>query len=135
MNARPEIMSECLAPNGGALQVRTGRATAPAQPLWCKALTQNKTREQTSEMNNSGRYFFGIHQPGYLAGFNYVLSHQLSPSQLKLKPTNPNSVGFFDDMMDPAFAGSINVPTNHLIPTSCRDFSCTRSKLSGDNNA
>jgi hypothetical protein len=133
MNARPEITSECLAPNGGALQVRTGRATAPAQPLWHKALKQNRTREQTSEMNNSGRYFFGTRQPGYLAGFNYV--HQLSHPQLKLKPTNPSTVGFFDDTIDPAFAGSINVPTNHLIPTLCRDFSCTRSKPSGDYNA
>lgn len=126
MNTRPEIMSECPAPNGGALQVRTGSATAPAQPLWCKALTQNRTREQTSEMNNSGRYFFsGTHQPGYLAGFNYVPCHQLS--QHKLKLASRRSVGFFDDIIDPAFAGFINVPNNHQkIPTSSRDFSCTK---------
>jgi hypothetical protein len=120
---------------GGALQVRTGGM--PAQPSWCKSQTKEETTEETkrtSENSNSRRYFFDTLdiEPGYLAGLLNVL-----PSQ----PMQPNHhmIGFFNDIaIDPAFAGSICVPTNyfHKNPAHGRDFYCTKEKqLSGDHYA
>ncbi len=136
MNTGSAITSECLAPvNGGGLQVRTGSADALALPMWCKSLINNTSIEETSELNNSRRYFFESYLPGYLAGYFYAPSHQRQLSQSEPKPTSHKPAGFFNDTndinitkIDPAFAGSINVLTNnnHLIPTLSRDFSCTK---------
>jgi len=141
MNIGPATKA-CLAPiNGGGLQVRTGgSADALALPMWCKSLTNNTSREETSELNNnSRRYFFDLYLPGYLAGFIYMLSHQRQHqlSQSEPKPTSYKPAGFFNDTndtnitkIDPAFAGSINVLTNnHSIPTMSRDFSCTKENF------
>ena len=144
MNIGPTQICECPTPAiGGGLQVRTG-GTADAMsalPMWCKSLIKNTSRvDETSELNNSRRYFFDSYLPGSLAGYFYALpsrSHQLrqrSPEHLETKPTS-KPVGFFsadiDDIdMDPARAGSINVLANNNqnnnqnIPTMSRDFSC-----------
>jgi len=119
MNFGPKTAKACLSTvNGGGLQVRIGSADALALPMWCKSLI-NTSIEETSEFNNSRRYFFDLYLPGYLAGFIYMSSHQRQRqlSQSEPKPTSHKPAGFFNDTND------IN---NHFIPTLSRDFSCTK---------
>ena len=102
----------------GALQVRTG---SPAQPLWCKTQTKQETK-RTSENSSSRRYFLYTLAigPGYLAGFTNVQSRPEQPAE-----PNHTMIGFFNIDIDPAMAGSLNVPTNFRNPAPSRVFSCT----------
>ena len=100
------------------LKVRTG-SDMPAQPSWRKAqTTKQKKLEKTSELN-SGRYFFGTHQPAYLSGFSIV-------QQPINNPANRRPVGFFDGCIDPARAGFFHVQTKHTHPDISRDFLRTK---------
>lgn len=122
MNSTAHTYSNCLSALGGMLKVRTG-SDMPAQPSWRKAqTTKQEELEKTSELNNSGRYFFGHHQPAYLSGFSIV---QQQPTNLA-NPASRRPVGFFDGCIDPARAGSFHVQTKHTHPGTSRDFLRTK---------